>query len=340
MSDKVVKIADVKAEGQFAPETARGLRSAELTPSSLTDDGKITFVLATPQPVIRWYRDLDTYERFQAEEVLPTETAILMDESGRSIPLLNSHRAWDADHVIGVVTKMWRESGVVMCEAQLSGRESVKDLVDGIREGVLRNFSVGYDILETELVTDTATGKRTMRAKRWLILEASLVPVPADANAQIRSATDLVVDWRRTQTNTEETDMTEEQIRSLVTDAVRTALETEKSAREAAEAEKRSKESTEVTTTAPTTGERSAEDTAAIAGLRSAAVSYSCEAGFDAMDKAGATVAELRSMVMSGARKHSASPDVDGGAPMGGSRHAEQLPDFRTAFRSAFGGAQ
>lgn len=317
------------------------MRSAATAPSTWSDgDRSFEFVLATPQPVLRWYRDCDTWERFQAEEVLPTETAVLMDESGRSIPILNSHQSWSVESVVGVVTEMRREDGKIVCKGRLSGRDSVADVVEGVREGVLRNLSVGYDTPDMELVTDAVTGKKTMRAKRWTILEASLVPVPADGNAQVRSAHDLVVDWRRSN-NTEETDMTEEQVTALATAAARAVLDEDRKAREAAEAEKRSKEpSTEVTTTttAPATSERSAEDTAAIAGLRSAAVSYGCEAGFDAMDKAGATVAELRSMVASGARKHSNTPDIDGGSSMGGSRHAEQLPDFGTAFRSAFGG--
>jgi len=343
LSDAVIKLEDVNPEHRFAPEVSRGVRAATTQISSWSEeDRSFEFVLATPTPVMRWYRDLDTYERFQAEEVLPIETAVLMSESGRNVPILDSHNIWSVASVVGTCTEMRRENGQIVAKGRLSGMESCKDIVVGVREGVLNNISAGYSECDFELVTDPATSRRTMRAKRWVIYEASLVPVPADGNAKTRSAHDLVVDWRRSQTNNEDSDMTEEQVTALATAAARAVLDEDRKAREAAaaETEKRSKESTEVTTTptAPTTSERSAEDTAAIAGLRSAAVSYGCEAGFDAMDKAGATVAELRSMVASGARKHSNTPDIDGGSSMGGSRHAEQLPDFGTAFRSAFGG--
>lgn len=309
MSDAIKRIEDVAEGARVAPASSRGLRAAEVTPSSLAEDGTFEFVLATPEPVIRWYRDLDSYERFQASEVLPVETAILMSESGRSIPILDSHNSWSVDHVIGVVTEMRVEGAAIVCRGRLSQRDSVKDIVEGVREGVLRNFSVGYDILETELVTDQASGARTMRAKRWLILEASLVPVPADGNAQIRSAGDLVVDWRRSQ-NTKETDMTAEQIQALIAEGIRTALAAQPS--ETAE-ERTARETAETATrAAPAAGQRSAEETAQVALLRGQAETFGVAALYDASASTGATLAELRSIVINGQRSKSNAAEIEG----------------------------
>lgn len=312
MSDAVKKIEDVAEGARVAPASSRGLRAAEVKPASLNEDGTFEFVLATPEPVIRWYRDLDSYERFQASEVLPVETAILMSESGRSIPILDSHQSWSVDHVIGVVTEMRVEGNAIVCRGRLSGRDSVKDIIEGVREGVLRNFSVGYDILETELVTDTVTGARTMRARRWLILEASLVPVPADGNAQIRSAGDLVVDWRRSN-ETKESEMTEAEIKAIVDAAVAEGVRAALAANtETAEA-KAAREATELAArNAPKAGERSAEETAQVTLLRSQATSYGVEAAFDVMASTGASVAELRGVLLQGMRSKAHPGEIEG----------------------------
>ena len=174
---------------------SRGIRAATTPISSWNeDDRSFEFVLATPAPVLRWYRDLDTYERFQAGETLPIETAVLMAESGRNVQILDSHYAYSISAVVGTCIEMRREEGKMVAKGCLSSMESCKDVVVGVREGVLNNISAGYAECDFELVTDPATGKRTMRAKRWVIYEASLVPVPADGSAKTRSAHDLVTD--------------------------------------------------------------------------------------------------------------------------------------------------
>lgn len=325
MSDRIVKIEDVNPEHRFAPEMSRGVRAATTTISSWNEDERtFEFVLATPAPVLRWYRDLDTYERFQAEEVLPIETAVLMSESGRNVPILDSHYAYSISAVVGTCIEMRRENGQIVAKGRLSSMESCKDVVVGVREGVLNNISAGYAECDFELVTDPATGKRTMRAKRWVIYEASLVPVPADGNAKTRSAHDLVTDWRAAKS--QETEMTKEEIQALVAEGVRAAMaaqtktqatDVEAAARAAIETggTRAPAPATQPTTpAAPATqqaaGGRSAEETASIAQFRSAAESAGCAADYDAFVAAGASMTELRSLVMDAKSKRSAPNEI------------------------------
>lgn len=73
---------------------------------------------------------------------------------------------------------------------QLSRAQGVADTVQKIREGVIRNVSVGYwqhKVVKTE--SDGGTIAR-WDVIDWEPLEISAVPIPADAGSQIRSAGD------------------------------------------------------------------------------------------------------------------------------------------------------
>ena len=70
---------------------------------------------------------------------------------------------------------------------QFVGAGDVADTVQKIREGVIRNVSVGYWVHRYENLPDEGD-EQVKIAVDWEPLEISAVPVPADAGAQIRSA--------------------------------------------------------------------------------------------------------------------------------------------------------
>lgn len=103
-----------------------------------------------------------------------------------TIPLLDSHRQGSLDDNLGDVTNIRREGAEIVGTVRLSkhspkAQRIAAELSDG------RSFaaSIGYAVnawSETK-----PAGKRTLTAKSWRIMEASLVSIPADPSSKIRS---------------------------------------------------------------------------------------------------------------------------------------------------------
>lgn len=151
--------------------------------------GTVEVVYATETPVGRWG---------YVEALVVSEDAIDTTrlDSG-SVNLLMQHDSWSG-LPIGNVVAHRIEAGMAIATIKLSVADEHKGLVENIRAGVIRTVSVGYAIQEAEEVT-AEDGVVTQRVTRWQPVEISLVSVPADPNAMVRSAAtgDLV---RRTVT--------------------------------------------------------------------------------------------------------------------------------------------
>ena len=102
-------------------------------------------------------------------------------------PVLNSHASHDLTNVIGVVERAWVDGNEGRAEIRLSPRPEVAGIRADIAAGILRNVSIGYAIHEIERTAATRQGDPDqVRVTRFEPLEISLVPVPADAGAQVR----------------------------------------------------------------------------------------------------------------------------------------------------------
>lgn len=102
------------------------------------------------------------------------------------IPLLDSHRRGSLDDQIGSVSNIRLEAGQLVGTARLSkhspmAQRVAAELSDGAKFGV----SIGYSV-STWSETKPA-GRRTLTAKSFDIVEASLVSIPADPSATIRN---------------------------------------------------------------------------------------------------------------------------------------------------------
>jgi hypothetical protein len=104
-------------------------------------------------------------------------------------PLLDSHAAYSLAGIIGVVERAWLESGAAGPEARavirFSERAEVEPLWQDVRAGIIRHVSVGYRV-RTYRIDDDADPP-VWRAVDWQPVELSLVAVPADAGAGLRS---------------------------------------------------------------------------------------------------------------------------------------------------------
>lgn len=110
--------------------------------------------------------------------------------NGGAAPVLFNHNQYDRANQIGVVEKAWLEDGRGMANVRLSKRSELDDLWRDIKDGIIRNVSVGYRILERTLVKKNDKGPSEYRVTRWLPAEISLVSIPADPTVGIGRSDD------------------------------------------------------------------------------------------------------------------------------------------------------
>lgn len=163
------------------------MRSADLRPASFNaTDNTIEVVWTTGAAVRR--RDYRRDVVF--DEVLEVSAeAVRLDRLNAGAPLLSAHNDSSLQSVLGsVVPGTARiEGGLGVARVALSNAPADADVVSKIRDGIIRNISVGYIIHEVEQQPGQRGADETRVAIDWEPLELSAVPVPADAGAHFRS---------------------------------------------------------------------------------------------------------------------------------------------------------
>jgi hypothetical protein len=165
----------------------RGSQAAQLearfAPSSLDAGARtVEVVWSTGAPVLRRGWDGD-----YIEELDMAAASVDLSRLQAGAPVLNSHRGWNLGDVLGVVERAWLDGKEGRATLRFSERDEVAPIFEDIRAGILRNVSVGYEVSEWK-ESRRADGMKVRRAVRWQPAEISLVPVPADASAQVRAA--------------------------------------------------------------------------------------------------------------------------------------------------------
>jgi hypothetical protein len=98
-------------------------------------------------------------------------------------PLLNSHRDFTVDDVIGVIVRAWVENGQGKATVRFSKRADVDPVWQDVQDGILRNASMGVAIHAIEDVTPQGSAMRQVLVTDWEPEEVSLVPIGADPGA-------------------------------------------------------------------------------------------------------------------------------------------------------------
>ncbi len=142
------------------------------------NDRTISFPFSSEEPV----------ERFFGVEVLDHEpSSVDLSRLQDGAPLLFNH---DPDQIIGVVETAKIENGRGIAKARFSKSKDGEEKLGMVKEGILRNVSVGYRIEEVEPDKD-GNGNIIERVVSWTPFEVSMVAIPADATVGVsRASTD------------------------------------------------------------------------------------------------------------------------------------------------------
>lgn len=132
----------------------------------------------------RWSWDVGSY----MEELDVSEGAVRLECLNNGAPLLNAHSSWELRDVIGVVERAWIEGGEGRALVRFSQREDADEVFRDVKDGILRNISVGYAVHRYEVIEEEGDKLPTYRAIDWEPMELSIVPIGFDDGAKIRSA--------------------------------------------------------------------------------------------------------------------------------------------------------
>lgn len=120
------------------------------------------------------------------EELSMKKAHVRLDRLNKGAPILNNHNRYSLEDVIGVVESAKIEDGKGVATIRLSKRPEIQGIVNDIRDGILRNLSVGYAVHKFQELKEKDGETPIYRAVDWEPLEISFVGIPADADSQVR----------------------------------------------------------------------------------------------------------------------------------------------------------
>lgn len=136
-------------------------------------EGTLIFPLSSEEP----------FRRYDGLEILLHEArnVDLSFLNSGSAPLLDSHDRWTGlEAQLGVIDRAWLENKRLYVEVRFSQRPRAQAVMQDIADGIIRNVSVGYDVLETARMSEDS-----YHVTKWMPKEASFVPIPADTTVGV-----------------------------------------------------------------------------------------------------------------------------------------------------------
>jgi len=158
------------------------IRALDAQPRTLDAEQRtVEVIFSTGAGVVR--RDWEG----QFLEVLSLEPDAVDLSRAEGMPVLNAHKAFDLNSVLGAVRSATVDSKSARATIVFSRRPDVDPFFRDVADGILRNVSVGYSVEKWADSTDPQTGQRTRTVLSWTPLEISFVPIAADSGATVRS---------------------------------------------------------------------------------------------------------------------------------------------------------
>ena len=213
-------ILDAPEPDEPMPVGTRGVRIAPISnrrgaSTWNAEDLTFEFVLATETPC-RSYRWSERDRRYYEVDEVLLMSGIRDVQALVGKALLNSHQSWGLDKVLGVIEAARTEGGKLICKARMSRRPEIASIRDDVADGILTNFSVGFDIHSDDEMQFRGGGKNPLvEVTDWQPVEGSIVPVPADPNANIRSGGIAMTAIRTQHGQRSEKELTEEEKKAL-----------------------------------------------------------------------------------------------------------------------------
>lgn len=176
------KIPRLEANGRFLPDTID------------LEKRTVQFVFTTEMAVRMWNWEFGTFN-----EILSTKpNHIRIDRFKKGAPLLDNHDRFSGTRAqYGVVEDAWSEGDKFVGLVRFAKAEDDADadkVFRKVADGIIRNGSIGYRVYKYQDETKGDGKIKTMRAIDWEPVEFSIVTVPADHNAQVRSEQDQEIE--------------------------------------------------------------------------------------------------------------------------------------------------
>lgn len=155
---------------------------AAIVPSSVNEEDRTVKVqYTTGQRVLRRRFFQDDF----LEELSTEKGHVRLGRLNNGAPVLNSHSHYRLESVLGVVEQSSADEQYATL--RFSDREDVEPFWRDVKNGIIRNVSVGYVVHKFEDVTEKGDDIKVLRAVDWEPLEISMVAIGADAGASVRS---------------------------------------------------------------------------------------------------------------------------------------------------------
>lgn len=103
------------------------------------------------------------------------------------VNLLDTHNRWQLDSVLGTISDVRVESGALVGKISFADTEEGRKIEGMVARGEVKGISIGYAIRTFETTKAEGEKPEVRKATQWELMEVSLVPVPADPEAGIRS---------------------------------------------------------------------------------------------------------------------------------------------------------
>lgn len=146
----------------------------------------VTITMTTENPVRMFNWELGYFM-----EILNCDKAsIKANRLNNGLPVLDNHNRYESvkDTQVGIVESWEASNGKLTGTVRFSARPSLADFINDVKDGIIRNVSVGYRVLKYQVDTPpTDTTEGVYRAIEWEPMEVSFVQVGADMDATTRS---------------------------------------------------------------------------------------------------------------------------------------------------------
>lgn len=162
--------------------------SVRLMPNTLNDDKRTVEMIFTTSKPVRMIGWTDKgFEEFK--ETLSMDIKhVDLERMKKGAPLLDSHNRFEGlSKQLGVVEDVWIEGEELKGRVRFSKREDVEPYYQDVKDGIIKNASIGYRVYKYEDISEDNDKIRTLKATSWEPHEISLVTVPADSDAQVKS---------------------------------------------------------------------------------------------------------------------------------------------------------